>query len=133
MALSVEDRLAIQELIALHGHLMDSGAFDRMRELFAAEVTYDVTAFGVGVLHGHEEIVAAAQALGDSNPLGHHVTNVLISEDPDGVVRVRSKGIGIRSDGSSGTVVYEDVVSQEAAGWRISCRKVIPRRQPLHP
>jgi hypothetical protein len=29
MAVSVEDRLAINELIALHGHIMDSGELER--------------------------------------------------------------------------------------------------------
>lgn len=34
MALSTDDRIAIYELIALHGHLMDAGDFDRLGELF---------------------------------------------------------------------------------------------------
>lgn len=133
MTLSVEDRLAVHELISLHGHLMDDGEFDRMGELFSADVVYDVSAFGLGQLHGYEAITAAALAVGDADPVGHHVTNICVSEDPDGTVRVRSKGIGISADGSAGSVAYEDVVRRETAGWRISYRKVIPRRTPLHP
>lgn len=72
----------------------------------------------------------ASRALGDANAVGHHVTNICVSEDPDGTVRVRSKGIGIYA---AGTVVYEDIVCKEAAGWRIAYRKVIPRRTPLRP
>ncbi|GGL08861.1 hypothetical protein GCM10012284_49370 [Mangrovihabitans endophyticus] len=56
-----------------------------------------------------------------------------MTEDPDGTVRVRSKGIGVSASGSVGSVVYEDVVRRETAGWRIAYRKVIPRRTPLHP
>ncbi|MET7469992.1 nuclear transport factor 2 family protein [Micromonospora sp. NPDC005686] len=133
MTLSAEDKLAVHELIALHGHLMDAGEFDRMDELFAVDVVYDVTAFGAGELHGYEEIKQAALALGDRNPVGHHVTNVYVTEDADGTVRAVSKGIGINSDGSVGSVVYEDVVRREAAGWRIAYRKVKPRRAPLRP
>lgn len=133
MALSVEDRLAVHELISLHGHLMDDGAFDRMDELFCADVVYDVSAFGLGELHGYEAISRAGLAVGDANPVGHHVTNICVTEDPDGTVRVRSKGIGISADGSAGSVVYDDVVRREPAGWRIAYRKVIPRRTPLHP
>jgi hypothetical protein len=48
VALSVEDRLAVHELVSLHGHLMDSGEFDRMDELFCADVVYDVSGFGRG-------------------------------------------------------------------------------------
>ncbi|MEU8331778.1 nuclear transport factor 2 family protein [Micromonospora sp. NPDC048839] len=133
MALSVEDRLAVHELLSLHGHLMDSGEFDRMGELFCADIVYDVSAFGFGELHGYEAITEAGLALGDANPVGHHVTNICVSEDPDGTVRVRSKGIGVSADGSVGSVVYEDVVRREAAGWRIAYRRVIPRRTPLRP
>lgn len=133
MALSVADRLAIHELVALHGHLMDAGEFDRMAELFCVDVVYDVTAFGAGELHGHRAIEEAARVLGDRNPVGHHVTNVLVTEDADGTVRAVSKGIGVNSDGSVGSVIYQDVVRREAAGWRIARRTVTPRRTPLRP
>ncbi len=46
-------------------------------------------------------------------------------------VRVRSKGIGIRADGGSGSVIYTDEVTRTPEGWRISYRKVIARRTPL--
>lgn len=133
MTLSVEDRLAVHELISLHGHLMDSGAFERMDELFSADVVYDLSAFGSGELHGYEAITEASLALGSGNPVGHHVTNICVSEDVDGTVRVRSKGIGIYADGRVGSVVYEDVVRKEPGGWRIAYRKVILRRVPLQP
>ncbi|MEV6348356.1 nuclear transport factor 2 family protein [Actinoplanes sp. NPDC051851] len=133
MPLSTEDRLAIHELVALHGHLMDDGEFGRLGELFTADVVYDLSAFGRGELHGPEAITAASLALGDANPLGHHVTNVCVTEDPDGTVRVRSKGIGVHADGRAGSVVYRDVVRREPAGWRIAHRAVVPRRTPLQP
>jgi 3-phenylpropionate/cinnamic acid dioxygenase small subunit len=133
VALSVEDRLAVHELVSLHGHLMDSGEFDRMDELFCADIVYDVSAFGLGELRGSEAISEASLAVGDANPVGHHVTNICVTEDPDGTVRVRSKGIGVSATGSVGSVVYEDVVRRETAGWRIAYRKVIPRRTPLRP
>jgi 3-phenylpropionate/cinnamic acid dioxygenase small subunit len=133
VALSVEDRLAVHELVSLHGHLVDSGEFDRMDELFCDDVVYDVSALGRGELRGYEAISEASLAVGDANPVGHHVTNVCVSEDPDGTVRVHSKAIGIYANGSAGSVVYEDVLRREPAGWRIAYRKVIPRRVPLRP
>ncbi|WFE31763.1 nuclear transport factor 2 family protein [Micromonospora sp. WMMD975] len=133
MALSAEDKLAIHELVALHGHLMDAGELDRMDELFTVDVVYDLTAFGAGELHGGAAIKEAALALGDGNPVGHHVTNVYVTEGPDGTVRATSKGIGVTSNGSVGSVVYEDIVRREVAGWRIAYRKVTPRRVPLRP
>lgn len=114
---------------------MDSGEFDRLDELFTEDFVYDVEALGFGSLIGAAAFTEASRALGDDNPLGHHVTNALVvgDDDGDGEARVRSKGIGIRADGTSGTVVYEDVVRLTATGWRIARRTVVPRERPLHP
>jgi hypothetical protein len=134
MTLSTDDRLAIYELIALHGHLMDAGEFDRIDELFTHDFVYDLEPLGYSPIEGAAAFVQAALALGDANPLGHHVTNTVVTgEEDDGSVRVRSKGIGIRADGSSGSVVYEDLVRRTEAGWRIARRSVIPRKRPLQP
>ena len=110
MTLAPDDRAEIGELLARHGHLFDDGELDRLDLLFTASVRYDVTAFGGGVLHGIEAVRAATLALGDRNPVGHHVTNVVLAEQPDGSVRARSKGIGIYADGTAGSVTYEDTV-----------------------
>lgn len=133
VALPVEERLAIYELIALHGHLMDAGAFDRLDELFTDDFVYDLDALGYGRLEGAKALIDASKALGDDNPVGHHVTNSLVIAEEGGVVRVRSKGIGIGADGSSGTVIYEDLIRKTPSGWRIARRAVIPRRRPLQP
>jgi hypothetical protein len=131
MAISTEDRIAINDLIALHGHLMDAGEFDRLDELFSSDVVYDVSDFGFGALHGVAAIRDAAMALGDRNPVGHHVTNVILTEIDERTVRVRSKGIGIQADGSCGSVGYDDLVRRYPDGWRIAVRKVTARRAPL--
>lgn len=132
MPLTVEDRLEIYELLALHGHLIDTGEFDRLDELFTEDFVYDVEALGYGSLEGAEAFVEASRALGDDNPLGHHVTNALVIGGDENEATVRSKGIGILTNGTSGTVVYEDVVRRTAMGWRIARRAVLPRRRPLH-
>jgi hypothetical protein len=63
--------------------------------------------------------------------LGHHTTNVLVVELTDESARVTSKGIGVGTDGSASTVVYEDEVRRTPAGWRLAARTVRPRRRPL--
>ena len=128
MTLAPDDRAEITELLARHGHLFDDGDFDRLDLLFTASVRYDVTAFGGGVLQGIEAIRAATLALGDRNPVGHHVTNVVLTEQPDGSVRARSKGIGVYADGTAGSVTYEDEIVRTDDGWRIDARTVAPRR-----
>ncbi|GAA2557429.1 hypothetical protein GCM10010435_30260 [Winogradskya consettensis] len=131
--LTTDDRLAIHELLALHGHLMDDGAFDQLPTLFTDDITYDVTAFGGGVLTGFAAITAAALTLGDRNPVAHHVTNIRVETTPHGTIRARSKGLGITTDGLCGSVTYDDTLRRTPAGWRISHRTVTPRRTPLHP
>jgi 3-phenylpropionate/cinnamic acid dioxygenase small subunit len=131
VSLALEDRLAIIELVSLHGHLVDDGSLDRLEELFASDVVYDLTDFGQGVLSGIEAVRDAAWALGAANPVAHHVTNVVVTASADGWVRVRSKGLGIRADGSCGSVSYDDTVVRTADGWRISHRTVSLRRSPL--
>ena len=128
MTLAPGDRAEITELLARHGHLFDDGEFDRLDLLFTASVRYDVTAFGGGVLQGIEAIRAATLALGDRNPVGRHVTNVVLTEQPDGSVQARSKGIGIYADGTAGSVTYEDEIVRTGDGWRIDARTVAPRR-----
>jgi 3-phenylpropionate/cinnamic acid dioxygenase small subunit len=129
--LTADDRAAIAELIALHGHLCDDGDLEGLDAAFTPGVAYDVTALGGGVLEGLEQLRDAALALGDANPVGHHVTNVVITETPDGAVHARSKGLGVNADGTVGSVTYDDRLIATATGWRISHRVVTPRRTAL--
>jgi ketosteroid isomerase-like protein len=131
MALTEQDRIDITDLINRHGHLTDAGELDRAGELFTPDVTYDVHDFGLGALRGTEAIRAAALALGRANPVGHHVTNIVISPIDDRSARVESKGIGIRGDGTAGSVTYDDTVVHRPDGWKISHRKVTARRVAL--
>ena len=124
---STADRLAIHELLALHGFLADEHRFDDLDQLLTADATYDVSDFGLGRVVGLAAIRALWETGGSEAPAGHHVTNVIVREDPDGTVRVRSKGIAVMASGGAGTVVYEDVVTQTEAGWRIAVRKVVRR------
>lgn len=131
MALSEQDRIDISDLINLHGHLTDAGDLDRAGELFTPDVTYDLDDFGLGSLHGTASVRAAALAVGDANPVGHHVTNIVITRIDDRSARVQSKGIGVMADGTAGSVAYDDIVKRQPDGWKISCRKVTAMRAAL--
>jgi hypothetical protein len=131
MHVTADDRAAIAELIALHGHLCDDGDLEGLDAAFTTDVLYDVTALGGGVLEGLAGLRDAALTLGDANPVGHHVTNVVIRETPDGGVRARSKGLGVNADGTVGSVTYDDTLVDTGGGWRISHRVVTPRNVAL--
>ncbi|MGI5422889.1 nuclear transport factor 2 family protein [Actinomadura luteofluorescens] len=131
MAFTADDRTEITELISLHGHLCDSGDLDRLGELFTPDVVYDVSDFGGGPLLGVAACAEAARALGDLNPVGHHVTNIVLTETAGDRVRACSKGLGVNADGTVGSVTYEDTVVRTPRGWRISHRTVRAHRTPL--
>jgi 3-phenylpropionate/cinnamic acid dioxygenase small subunit len=131
--LSTEDRFAIEDVINLHGHLADRGDFTAMPDLFTEDVTYDVTALGGGVLAGLAGARDAALALGDANPLAHHVTNIVLTEAPGGAVQALSKYLGVAKDGSVASGTYEDTLRLGDNGWRITHRVIRPRRAPLQP
>ncbi|POX43858.1 nuclear transport factor 2 family protein [Streptomyces sp. Ru72] len=131
MTLNADDRMAVTELLSLHGHLFDAGALDRLDELFTDDVVYDVTDFGREPLTGIAAIREATLALGTANPVAHHITNVVLTEITSGEVRALSKGLGVHADGTCGSVTYDDTVVRGRDGWRISRRRVIARRAPL--
>jgi hypothetical protein len=124
----VADILAIHQLLALYGHVIDGREWSRVGELFTADAVYDMSDFGLGVAQGAVAIRERWSRPDASHPLAHHATNIVISEDPDGTVRVLSKGLGIGSNGRVGSVVYRDIVTRTAEGWRFAERKAQVRR-----
>jgi ketosteroid isomerase-like protein len=131
MALTEHDRADITDLVNLHGHLVDAGELDAAGELFTADVVYDLSDFGLGLVRGTAAVREAALALGEANPVAHHVTNVVITAVDEDSARVRSKGLGVTAAGSVASVVYDDVVTRRPEGWRIWRRTVTARRVPL--
>ena len=132
MELTADDRVAITETIALHGHLFDNGELDRLDELFTPDVVYDVSEVGLGALHGIPEILRATLELGDGNPLAHHVTNTTITDVGADYVHTRCKAIVVLADGRCGTATYLDTLRRDSDRWRISHRTVKPHRTPLN-
>jgi len=130
--LTADDRFAITETIALHGHLFDNGELDRLDELFTPDVVYDVTAVGMGSLHGIPEILRATLELGDGNPLAHHVTNTTITEVGGDYVQTRCKAIAALPGGRCGTATYVDTLRRDSGRWRISHRTVKLHRTQLN-
>ena len=131
MPLTTEDRLAIHELVSLHGHLADDRRSDDLGLLLTPDASYDVSAYGLGIVRGLPALIELFTSAPGDQPAGHHVTNVIVTPDPDLDDRasVRSKGLSVMADGRAGTVVYEDEVIRTPTGWRINTRVVVPSRR----
>jgi 3-phenylpropionate/cinnamic acid dioxygenase small subunit len=106
--------------------LADAFDFDRFADVFTDDIVYDMEGLGYGALRGRDALREAAADLGDRNPAGHHVTNIVVTEAHGGEVRVRSKYIGVLRDGQTGTGVYEDRLTRTPEGWRIAYRAILP-------
>jgi 3-phenylpropionate/cinnamic acid dioxygenase small subunit len=131
ITLDIDDRVAITDLIKLHGHHADDGDLDAMLGLFTEDVVYDLTGVDMPVLVGHEQIRAIAKEIGDDNPVAHLVTNIVLSPVGPDEVHARSKGIAVMGNGRAGSATYDDVVIRTDKGWRISKRRITARRTPL--
>ena len=126
--LEPHDILAIHELLARYGHIIDEREWQRVAELFTERTTYDMREFNLGEVRGAQAIRALWSDPQATHPLAHHATNILVSQDPDGTVRVLSKGLGVGANGRVGSVVYRDVVEKTSAGWRFLSRTAQLRR-----
>jgi SnoaL-like protein len=127
MTLTTADRLEIHELVALHGHLADSRRSAELALLLTDDAVYDVADFGLGQVVGLPAVIELFAAAPGDQPIGHHVTNVMVTPAEPDVAHVRSKGLSVMADGRAGTVDYEDTVVRTPAGWRISRRTVVRR------
>ena len=125
--LSAEDTIALHQLVAHYAHVVDDADFERLRDVFTADVEFDPSAFGNPPLTGIEPVI---QSYVDArHPVAHHVTNVVVTSDADGTVRVRSKVMSLLGGGLSGSGTYDDVAVKTPDGWRISKRVIGLRRE----
>jgi hypothetical protein len=128
VTIDVADRLALHELLGLYGLLIDERRWSELDQVFTAGCVYDASDFGHRVTRSLDELVAHWTSDLEMHPLAHHATNIVVIEDADGTVRVRSKGIGVGVNGRVGSVTYDDVAVRTPSGWRLTYRRAVLRR-----
>ena len=126
--LHADDRLAIAHTLSLNGHLVDGGDLDRFKEIFTTDVVYELNAAGVGSVKGLEAVRGAARGMAEAGtgPLAHHVTNVVIIGEEDGVASVESKLLLLMRTVSIPAQGQATALRREDGAWRISHRVVTP-------
>ncbi|MET7770885.1 nuclear transport factor 2 family protein [Nocardia sp. NPDC005366] len=120
------DHIEIRRLADLDGHIVDERAFSRIDEVFTADVVYDLSDFGLGIMRGIPAVIASWRTA--AHPLAHHATSVLVTELTDGSAEVITKGLGVGANGRVGSVTYTDRAVRTAAGWRFVHRTATLRR-----
>lgn len=131
MALETRDYVEIQMLLGLYGHILDDRDWDALDQVFAPDIVFDASDSGLGVIRGIPALIGVWQEPFDGHPLGHYMTNVVITEDDDGTVRARSKHLGVRV-GTITLMTYDDVLVKTAGGWRLAERVAkVQHRVPM--
>ena len=125
--LDIENRLAIYELLALYGHIIDDRQWSRIEELFTPDGIFDMSELGFPAAHGVSAIRAQWKDENAPHPLAHHGTNIVVTENSDGTVQVLSKALGVGYKGRVGSATYRDVLRKTPEGWRFEHRRVILR------
>ena len=117
----------IEGVLSLWGHVLDAREWDRLGECLTDDAIYDGSVFGFEPVEGVDAITAALRD--GEHAAAHHVTNILVIPGDAGVTHVKSKGIGVMSDGTVRSVTYADEVVRTASGWRIARRALINTAQ----
>ena len=117
--------VAIEQVYALYGYVMDDRAWDRLGAVFAADCTFDATAFGLPIANGLDGVREMSEAAAE--PLAHHVTNVFVEQIGDNTARARAKALGTYSKGRAFSGEYEDTLVRTPEGWRIKLRTARPQ------
>jgi hypothetical protein len=118
--LANEDRAAISDLINLYHYWVDEPGFPRLREIFTDDCLFDLSDYGRGVLRGIDAL--ASLFAGDSSVLAHSCTNIVIFEEPVGLVRCTSKCLALLPQGKMGLATHKDVLRHTPQGRRIAER-----------
>jgi hypothetical protein len=79
--MDLSDRLAVQDVVILYAHLLDSGQHDRLAaEIFAPDAVLDL---GSAVLSGREAIIGYLTGFSGLLGTSHNVSNFIVEIDGD--------------------------------------------------
>lgn len=126
------DIVMIHQLLGRYGHTVDARDWDAFAGLFVEDAAIDYrSSSGQVERSGRDAIVEWFR--GVAHPAAHHVTNIVVDEQPDadGRVHVHSKFFApyTRSEHVPKRVYggeYHDLVVRTAEGWRFAWKQCIP-------
>jgi 3-phenylpropionate/cinnamic acid dioxygenase small subunit len=121
------DRIELHELASLYGDLIDARDWDGLTRVFTHDVVYANPTLPGRDLHGID-MVRKFMGRG-RHPLAHHITNIRVEEDEDGV-HLRSRVLLVSDDGLVRSGQYADDVTSTPEGWRIARRSFTIRVRP---
>lgn len=122
MALTVEDRLDILDLLARYAHAIDDGTPEEWADCFTDDAEFD--ARPVAHCHSRQELIEFCRMVAGGTR--HWTCNVVIDGDGE---RATAKLFLLslrpgRTPQPGPTAIYRDRLRKTADGWRIEYRKV---------
>lgn len=130
--MDLTDRLEVEQVLALYGHLVDAQAWDRFDEVFTEDAAFDASALQLPRMEPRSGIQEGFASMG--HPVAHLTTNLVVEADGADRATVLSKFLCPLRGGKVLTGTYADVVVRTDAGWRIRERVVTvlrPREDTL--
>jgi len=127
LALTIEDRLDIQELYARYNHAIDSGKGEAWAATFTSAGTFTS---GGKTQSGAAELTAFGSAMAKNMKARHWVNNLVIDADGDGArgscyLMLLRLTPGEQPPATSlVTAIYNDTLAKENGAWRFSSRSV---------
>ena len=118
--LTADDHIAIHQMLADYGHVVDDHDWDRAEDVFTTDVVFETGGEDGRVLHGVADIVATFKG---RNMYAHVTTNTTVREEADGLVHAHSKFVGFPNEGPPVTGDYHDEIVRTTAGWRLRYRR----------
>jgi 3-phenylpropionate/cinnamic acid dioxygenase small subunit len=128
----LSDRFELQDLVYRYAQLIDSKAFDELREIFTADAHIDYSAFG-GSVGDLEETIAflkaavTAELFPDTQHLNANVQVVLHGDTASGRVMCFNPMVMTMPGGGERTYFlglwYQDEYRRTGQGWRICQRR----------
>ncbi len=127
----ISDRLELQDLVYFYSHLIDTKAFDQLREVFTEDAHIDYSAFGGSVGNLEETIAYLKQAVADEIfPNSQHLNaNLQFTVNGDSatgrVMCFNPMEMNLPDGGQQVFLIglwYLDEYRRTPAGWRISRR-----------
>ena len=115
------DRVAILEMLALYGHIIDLEEWDKLSRVFTADCVFETCVQGEPIFRGITELRDGFLSL--ERPIAHLTTNcVVLSVAADRATTVSKWYTISRDPQANRTGDYLDTLARTDEGWRIERR-----------
>ncbi|MCW2496737.1 nuclear transport factor 2 family protein [Jatrophihabitans sp.] len=133
MYVSPSDYTEICMVLALYGHVVDERAWQRLDEVFTADLQFVPSTGPENVTTSLAALVERWSQPGFPHPAGHHSTNVVVESLGPDWARSRCKGLAVELDGRVWSIVYDDELVRTDMGWRSRRRAATIRPTTARP